>query len=166
MAHISSEISDGPPKDESLVQKPLQILFITLYTYWGLGFDIYDWRICFSGFVWGTCNQRLCYTYSVSEANESNDFLSLTFPKKNFGIYLKMISFNLFGAMIVEHVINKEFFKNDVLERKASFRIFETKRMKSSILHLNLYGFSKKRETFQRSASISFWRRKNNLSFE
>ena len=41
-------------------------------------------------------------------------------------------------------VINEELFKKEVLERKAPFRIFETKTMKSLIRQLNLYGFSKK----------------------
>ena len=51
-------------------------------------------------------------------------------------------------------MINEELFKKEVLETKGTFRIFETKSMKSSIRQLNLYEFSKKRQTFQRSASL------------
>lgn len=55
--------------------------------------------------------------------------------------------------------------KKEVLERKAPFRIFETKSMKSLIRQLNLYGFSKKRQTFQRSASLPvFLEEENNIS--
>nr|XP_019812110.1 PREDICTED: heat shock transcription factor, Y-linked-like [Bos indicus] len=50
-------------------------------------------------------------------------------------------------------------------EQKAPFRIFETKSMKSLIRQLNLYGFSKKRQTFQRSASLPvFLEEENNIS--
>lgn len=62
-------------------------------------------------------------------------------------------------------VIHEELFKKEVLERKAPFRIFETKSMKSLIRQLNLYGFSKKRQTFQRSASLPvFLEEENNIS--
>ncbi|XP_010830419.1 PREDICTED: heat shock transcription factor, Y-linked-like [Bison bison bison] len=62
-------------------------------------------------------------------------------------------------------VINEELFKKEVLERKAPFRIFETKSMKSLIQHLNLYGFNKKQQTFQRSASLPvFLEEENNIS--
>ena len=62
-------------------------------------------------------------------------------------------------------MINEELFKKEVLERKAPFRIFETKTMKSLIRQLNLYGFSKKRQTFQRSASLPvFLEEENNIS--
>ena len=62
-------------------------------------------------------------------------------------------------------MINEELFKKEVLEKKAPFRIFETKTMKSLIRQLNLYGFSKKRQTFQRSASLPvFLEEENNVS--
>jgi hypothetical protein len=52
-------------------------------------------------------------------------------------------------------VINEELFKKEILERKAPFRIFETDIMKSFVRQLNLYGFSKMRKNFQRSASLA-----------
>jgi len=49
-------------------------------------------------------------------------------------------------------VISEEHFKK-VLKRKEPFRIFETNSMKSLVWQVNLYGFNKKQQTFQRSAS-------------
>ena len=88
---------------------------------------------------------RPFYKYSVSETDEVNDFLSLTFPQKFWNIVesdqFESIWWDERGTCIV---INEELFKKEVLERKAPFRIFETKTMKSLIRQLNLYGFSKK----------------------
>ncbi|XP_035581823.1 heat shock transcription factor, Y-linked-like isoform X2 [Zalophus californianus] len=52
-------------------------------------------------------------------------------------------------------VIDEELFKKEVLERKIPFRILETGSMKSLVRQLNLYGFSKMRQSLQRSASLS-----------
>ena len=109
---------------------------------------------------------RPCYKYSVSETDEVNTFLSLTFPQKLWNIVesdqFESIWWDERGTCIV---INEELFKKEVLERKAPFRIFETKTMKSLIRQLNLYGFSKKRQTFQRSASLPvFLEEENNIS--
>ena len=52
-------------------------------------------------------------------------------------------------------MINEEHVKKEVLERKASFRIFETESMKSLVRQLNLYGFTKLQQNFQRSASLA-----------
>ncbi|XP_062941276.1 heat shock transcription factor, Y-linked-like [Cynocephalus volans] len=52
-------------------------------------------------------------------------------------------------------VINEELFRKEVLERKAPFRIFETDSMKSLVRQLNLYGFTKMQQNFQRSASLA-----------
>ena len=61
-------------------------------------------------------------------------------------------------------VINEELFKKEVLERKT-FRIVETKSMKSLIRQLNLYGFHKNRQSVQRSASPPvFLEEENNIS--
>ena len=88
---------------------------------------------------------RPCYKYSLSETDEVNDFLTLTFPQKLWNIVesdqFESIWWDERGTCIV---INEELFKKEVLERKAPFRIFETKTMKSLIRQLNLYGFSKK----------------------
>ena len=61
-------------------------------------------------------------------------------------------------------VINEELFKKEVLERKT-FRIVETKSMKSLIRQLNLYGFNQNRQSVQRSASPPvFLEEENNIS--
>ena len=99
--------------------------------------------------------KRPHYTYSVSETDDGNDFLSLTFPQKLWNIFdsdqFESICWDESGICIV---INKELFNKEVLGRKGTFRIFESKSMKSLIREFNLYGFSKKRQTFQRSASL------------
>nr|XP_019812098.1 PREDICTED: heat shock transcription factor, Y-linked-like [Bos indicus] len=110
--------------------------------------------------------QKPCYKYSVSETDEVTNFLSLTFPQKLWNIVesdqFESIWWDERGTCIVIH---EELFKKEVLERKAPFRIFETKSMKSLIRQLNLYGFSKKRQTFQRSASLPvFLEEENNIS--
>ena len=110
--------------------------------------------------------KRPCYTYSVSETDDGNDFLSLTFPRKLWNIVesdqFESIWWDETGTCIV---INEELFKKEVLERKDPFRIFETKSMKSFIRQLNLYGFHKNRQTVQRSASLPvFLEEENNIS--
>lgn len=86
---------------------------------------------------------------------EDNDFLSLTFPKKLWKIVesdqFKSLWWDDEGSCVV---IDEELFKKEVLERKGPMRIFETDCMKSFIRQLNLYGFSKMRQNFQRSASL------------
>lgn len=86
---------------------------------------------------------------------EDNDFLSLTFPKKLW----KIVESDQFKSLWWDDdgncvVIDEELFKKEVLERKGPLRIFETDCMKSFIRQLNLYGFSKMRQNFQRSASL------------
>ncbi|XP_060615206.2 heat shock transcription factor, Y-linked-like [Anolis sagrei] len=86
---------------------------------------------------------------------EDSDFLSLTFPKKLWKIveseHFKSLWWDEDGTCVV---IDEELFKKEVLERKGPLRIFETDCMKSFIRQLNLYGFSKMRQNFQRSASL------------
>ncbi|XP_053437276.1 heat shock transcription factor, Y-linked-like [Nycticebus coucang] len=100
--------------------------------------------------------KRQHYTVCVSEPDEDNDFLSLTFPRKLWKIVesdkFKSVWWDENGTSIV---INGELFKKEVLERKGPFRIFETDSMKSLVRQLNLYGFRKMRQTFQRSASLA-----------
>ena len=112
-------------------------------------------------------------THSLSLTWWGEYFLSLTFPQKLWNIFdsdqFESICWDESGTCIV---INEELFKKEVLETKGTFRIFETKSMKSSIRQLNLYEFSKKRQTFQRSASLPvfleeeekhlFWERYSN----
>ncbi|XP_041109890.1 heat shock transcription factor, Y-linked-like [Polyodon spathula] len=84
------------------------------------------------------------------------EFLSLTFPRKLWKIVeseqFKSIKWDQEGSCVV---IDEEFFKKEVLERKGPLRIFETDCMKSFIRQLNLYGFSKIRQDYQRSASLT-----------
>ncbi|CAM5140960.1 unnamed protein product [Eretmochelys imbricata] len=89
-------------------------------------------------------------------STEDNDFLSLTFPKKLW----KIVESDQFKSLWWDDdgncvVIDEELFKKEVLERRGPLRIFETDCMKSFIRQLNLYGFSKMRQDFQRSASLA-----------
>ena len=61
-------------------------------------------------------------------------------------------------------MISEEHFKKVVLERKVPFRIFETYSMKSLVRQLNLYGFSKKHQIFQKSASLPEFLEEENIS--
>ncbi|KGL82731.1 Heat shock transcription factor, Y-linked, partial [Tinamus guttatus] len=80
----------------------------------------------------------------------------LTFPKKLWKIVesdqFKSIWWDDDGNCVV---IDEDSFKKEVLERRGPLRIFETDCMKSFIRQLNLYGFSKMRQDFQRSASLA-----------
>ena len=167
MAHSPSESQDGPPKHESTDSET------------SIGSSLYDYTLprdsvlrsmieeyAFQALSEDLVIKRPCYKYSVSETDEVNTFLSLTFPQKLWNIVesdqFESIWWDERGTCIV---INEELFKKEVLERKAPFRIFETKTMKSLIRQLNLYGFSKKRQTFQRSASLPvFLEEENNIS--
>ena len=110
--------------------------------------------------------KRTHYTYSVSNIDEVNYILIFTFPQKLCNI----VESDQFQPMWQEEtgtyiVINEELFKKEVLERKVPFRIFETKSMKSLIQQLNLYVFSKKRQSFQKSPSLPFFlEEENNIS--
>ena len=167
MAHIPSEIQDGPPKDESTssetsIRSSLYDYTLTLGSVLRSMIEEYTFQALSEDLV----INRPCYKYSLSETDEVNDFLSLTFPQKLWNIVesdqFESIWWDERGTCIV---INEELFKKEVLERKAPFRIFETKTMKSLIRQLNLYGFSKKRQTFQRSASLPvFLEEENNIS--
>ncbi|XP_025962121.1 heat shock transcription factor, Y-linked-like [Dromaius novaehollandiae] len=93
---------------------------------------------------------------SEDSSAKANDFSFLTFPKKLWKIVesdqFKSIWWDDDGNCVV---IDEEFFKKEVLERRGPLRIFETDCMKSFIRQLNLYGFSKMRQDFQRSASLA-----------
>uniref|UniRef100_A0A452FLQ6 HSF-type DNA-binding domain-containing protein n=1 Tax=Capra hircus TaxID=9925 RepID=A0A452FLQ6_CAPHI len=154
MAHISSEIQDGPPKDESTDSETS--IRSSLYDY-TTGDSVLRSMIeeyAFQALSEDLVIKRPHYTYSVSETDDGNDFLSLTFPRKLWNIVesdqFESIWWDETGTCIV---INEELFKKEVLERKDPFRIFETKSMKSFIRHV------------QRSASLPvFLEEENNIS--
>ncbi|NWH46847.1 HSFY1 protein, partial [Fregata magnificens] len=50
--------------------------------------------------------------------------------------------------------ISEALFKQEVLGRAGPMHVFATKSMRSSIQQLNLYGFIKMQQDFQRSASL------------
>ena len=167
MAHISSEIQDVPPKDESTGSETS--IRSSLYDYTLTGDKVLRSVIeeyAFQALYEKVVIKRPRYTFSVSETGELNASLSLTFPQKLWAILesdqFESIWWDESGTCIV---INEELFKKEVLERKGPFRVFETNSMKSLIQQLNLYGFSKKWQTFQRSASLpDFLEEENNIS--
>nr|XP_051697482.1 heat shock transcription factor, Y-linked [Oryctolagus cuniculus] len=113
----------------------------------------------------GPLIKRPRYTLCMSDTPEGNDFVSLTFPVKLWKIVesdqFKSIWWDENGTSIV---INEEYFKKEVLERKTPFKIFETDSMKSLVRQLNLYGFRKIRQDFQSSASLTdFLEEENNI---
>ncbi|KAI4529189.1 hypothetical protein MG293_020863 [Ovis ammon polii] len=166
MAHISSEIQDGPPKGESTGSET------SIRSYW------YDYttgdsvlrsmieEYAFQALAEDLVIKRPHYTYSVSETDDVNDFLLLTFPQKLWNIVesdqFESIWWDETGTC---RVINEELFRKEVLERKEPFRKFETKSMKRLIRQLNLYGVNKNRQTVQRSAALPvFLEEENNIS--
>ncbi|XP_025778847.1 heat shock transcription factor, Y-linked-like [Puma concolor] len=157
MAHVSSEIQDGSPKDGSTnsaasVRSPLWDPTLT----GDLDLRSMIEENAFQALSGGSLIKRPRYTFCVSEPDEDSDFLSLTFPRKLWNMVesdqFKSIWWDENGTSIV---IDEELFKKEVLERKAPFRIFQTGSMKTLVRQLNLYGFSKMRQSFQRSASLA-----------
>ncbi|XP_072813551.1 heat shock transcription factor, Y-linked-like [Vicugna pacos] len=156
MAHISSEIQDVPPKDGPTDSGNPGRSLSCDQTFSG---DL-DLRCMIEENAFQTLSEkslikRPCYTHCVLEPDEDNDFRSLTFPRKLWKMagsdQFKSIWWDDNGTSIV---IDEDVFKKEVLERKAPFRIFETGSMKSLVRQLNLYGFSKVRQKFQRSACL------------
>ncbi|XP_065772645.1 heat shock transcription factor, Y-linked-like [Muntiacus reevesi] len=167
MAHFSSEIQDVPPRDkstgaETTIRSPLCDYTLTEDSVLRSIIEEAAFQALFEEVV----VKMPRYTFSVSETDELNDFLSLNFPQKLWKIVesdqFKSIWWDESGTSIV---INEEVFKKEVLERKAPFRIFETHSLKSIVRQLNLYGFRKKQQTVQRSASLAdFLDEENNVS--
>ncbi|XP_062440634.1 heat shock transcription factor, Y-linked-like [Rhea pennata] len=104
----------------------------------------------------GPWAKRARLNLSEDSSAKANDFSFLTFPKKLWKIVesdqFKSIWWDDDGNYVV---IDEELFRKEVLERRGPLRIFETDCMKSFIRQLNLYGFSKMRQDFQRSASLA-----------
>ncbi|KAB0337875.1 hypothetical protein FD755_025433 [Muntiacus reevesi] len=167
MAHFSSEIQDVPPRDkstgaETTIRSPLCDYTLTEDSVLRSIIEEAAFQALFEEVV----VKMPRYTFSVSETDGLNDFLSLNFPQKLWKIVesdqFKSIWWDESGTSIV---INEEVFKKEVLERKAPFRIFETHSLKSIVRQLNLYGFRKKQQTVQRSASLAdFLDEENNVS--
>ncbi|XP_074248562.1 heat shock transcription factor, Y-linked-like [Saimiri boliviensis] len=157
MADISSETQDLSPKVKSTSSEAS--------TRFLLGEDIFsedsDLRSiieenAFQVLSQGSLIKSPGYTVCVSELDKGNDFISQTFPRKLWKIVesdqFKCISWNEDGTCIVIH---EELFKKEILERKDPYRIFKAESIKSLVRQLNLYGFSKIRQNFQRSAFLA-----------
>lgn len=131
---MSSEIQDGPPKGESTGSET------SMRSYW------YDYtpgdsvlRSMIEEYAFQALSEDLVIkrphcTYSVSETDDVNDFLSLTFPQKLWNIVesdqFESIWWDGTGTC---RVINEELFRKEVLERKEPFTIVESNSMKSLI---------------------------------
>nr|KAF6394686.1 hypothetical protein HJG63_010018 [Rousettus aegyptiacus] len=157
MAHVSSEIKDDSSKDESTGSAASIGSLLCDHTLTGDS----DLRSvieedAFQALSARSLIRRPHHTFCVSEPDGDNDFRSMTFPRKLWKIVennqFKSIWWDENGTSVV---INEELFKREVLERKAPFRVFETASMKSLVRQLNLYGFSKVQQSFQRSASLA-----------
>ncbi|XP_005873163.1 PREDICTED: heat shock transcription factor, Y-linked-like [Myotis brandtii] len=157
MAHVSSEIQivslkDGSNDSETSIRSAL-----CDHTYPGdLELRSVIEESAFQALCEETLMKRPRYSFCASKPDEDYDFHSMTFPRKLWKIVesdqFKSIWWDENGTSIV---INEDLFKKEVLERKAPFRIFKTDSMKSLLRQLNLYGFSKMRQNFQRSASLA-----------
>ena len=158
MAHISSEIQDIPPKDESTGS---ETSIRSLYDYTLTGDKVLRSMIeeyAFQALYEKVVIKRPHYTFSVSETGELNASLSLTFPQKLWAIVesdqFQSICCDKSGTCIV---INEEFFKTEVLERKVPFRVFETNSMKS----LTYMGLVKSDKIFKDLLhNLTFWKKK------
>ncbi|XP_066844597.1 heat shock transcription factor, X-linked-like [Anser cygnoides] len=100
------------------------------------------------------CESKPCSS-SEESAVKANVFSFLSFPEKLW----QLVESNDFKTIWWGHcgnciVIDEEIFKVEVLGRSGPQKIFETGRMKSFIRQLNLYGFTKMQQDFQRSASL------------
>lgn len=156
MYHVSSEIQDNSPIEESPVSESsfrAQQCDMTFIQDSDLRSTIEE--NAFQALSEGSLRKKIRHTFYNPGPNEDKDLLSLTFPRKLWTLVgsdqFKSIWWDESGTCII---IDEELFKKEVLERKAPFRIFETGSMKSLARQLNLYGFSKLRQNFQRSASL------------
>ncbi|XP_054694671.1 heat shock transcription factor, Y-linked-like [Grus americana] len=86
---------------------------------------------------------------------EEKGFSYLCFPQKLWKIVesdrFQSIWWSEGGKCVA---IDEELFKEEVLGRGGALRIFTTQSMKSFVRQLNLYGFTKMQQDFQRSASL------------
>ncbi|NWX18297.1 HSFY1 protein, partial [Aegotheles bennettii] len=80
---------------------------------------------------------------------------SLRFPQKLW----KMVESKQFRSIWWSEsgkcvAIHKELFKEEVLGKRGPLRVFATQNMNSFLRQLNLYGFTKIQQDFERSASL------------
>ena len=121
MAHISSEIQDGPPKDESTGSETSirSSLYDSTTGDSVLRFMIEEYA--FQALSEDLVMKRPHYIYSVSETDDGNDFLSLTFPQKLWNIVesdqFESIWWDESGTC---RVINEELFKKEVFRKERS----------------------------------------------
>ncbi|XP_074057921.1 uncharacterized protein LOC141498643 [Macrotis lagotis] len=85
-----------------------------------------------------------CYSLPDEDWLEDNDFLSLRFPRKLWKLVesnqFRSIHWNENGNYVVIH---DTLFREEVLGRRGTFRIFESQSIKNFICQLNRYGFVK-----------------------
>ena len=100
-----------------LVQKPP----LDPLLFWGLSFEIYE-EYGFQDLSEEVVIKRPRYTSFVSEADELNDFLSLTLPQKLFFLIVESDQFEYiwWDGSHTCIVINDKLFKKEVLERCLS----------------------------------------------
>ena len=122
MAHISSEIQDGPPKDESTGSETS--IRSSLYDDTLTGDSVLSSMVeeyAFQALSEDLVIKRPQYTYSLSERDEVNDFLSLTFPQKLWN----RVESDQFESVWWDEsgtcrVINEELFKKEVFRKERS----------------------------------------------
>ncbi|XP_073886620.1 heat shock transcription factor, Y-linked-like isoform X3 [Macaca fascicularis] len=167
MEHVSSETQDVSPEDELTDSEASNRSPLCEHTFP----EDSDLRSmieenAFQVLSQGSSLKRPRYTACDSEPDKDNGFFSLTFPRKLWKIVesdqFKSISWDENGTCIM---INEELFKKEILERKAPYRIFQTDSIKSFIRQLNLYGFSKIQQNFQRSAFVATFLAEEKESF-
>ena len=121
MAHISSEIQDGPPKDESTDSETSIRSSLYDYTTGDLVLRSMIEEYAFQALSEDLVMKRPHYIYSVSETDDGNDFLSLTFPQKLWSIaesdQFESIWWDESGTC---RVINEELFKKEVFRKERS----------------------------------------------
>ncbi|KFU83404.1 Heat shock transcription factor, Y-linked, partial [Chaetura pelagica] len=79
----------------------------------------------------------LCFPQKLWKMLESDEFRSIWWSES--------------GKCIA---VNEELFQEEVLGRTGPLRVFAMQKMKSFVRQLNLYGFTKIKRDFERSASL------------
>ncbi|XP_064012089.1 heat shock transcription factor, Y-linked-like [Pogoniulus pusillus] len=103
------------------------------------------------------CGTRELPSVSNNRQDRANEsFLSFSFPQKLWEMLesdqLQSVWWSNGGKCVA---INKEFFKEEVLEREEPPQIFAKKSMKHFLQQMKLYGLSEIQQDSQRSASLA-----------